>query len=167
MIGILVREAIEDDIADVVKLWERFMTEEKDAVPDADPHSARAGWTERLRRQIERRFAFVAIQGQTIVGFIGAIDSAAREWIPEGILYIVDIYVHPPARRTNAARLLFNALQEEARNQGYGELWTNIHPGNRRVQSLLQRRGFLPLDDFRIPGLGDQFYYRKPLKASD
>ena len=160
-----VRATVEDDIADIAKLWERFMTEEKAAVPDADPQSALAGWTERLRKQIERRHAFTALQGQTIVGFIGAINAEAREWIPEGILYIVDIYVRPASRRTDAARMLFKALQDEAVNQGYRELWTNTHMGNRRVQTLLQRKGFLPLEGFAIPGSDDQLYYRKPLTA--
>jgi len=163
MTYIIVRAAIEEDIPEVVRLWDLFMTEEKVAVPDADPQSARAGWTERLRKQIERRHAFVALQGQTVVGFIGAIDGGAREWIPEGILYIVDIYVHPTARRTDAARVLFKALQEEAGNQGYRESWTNTHLNNRRVQVLLERKGFTPLHDFRIPGSDDQLYYRKPL----
>jgi GNAT superfamily N-acetyltransferase len=163
MTSILVRAAIEEDIPRVVELWDLFMTEEKEAVPDADPESARSGWTERLRRQIERRNAFVALQGQTVVGFIGAISPEAREWIPEGILYIVDIYVHPSARRTDAARLLFKALQDEARDQGYRELWTNTLLNNRRVQVLLQRKGFLPLEGFVMPGSHDQLYYRKPL----
>lgn len=164
MTSVLVREAIEDDVADITRLWEQFMVEEKDAVPDADPQSARTGWMERLRRQIERRHAFTALEEQTIVGFIGALSSEARAWIPEKALYIVDVYVHPAARRTSAARLLFGALQKEARDQGYSELWTNTHVDNRRVQTLLQRKGFLPLDDFHIPGSDDQLYYRKPLK---
>lgn len=165
MTSILVRAAIEEDIPEVVQLWEQFMTEEQDAVPDADPQSARSGWTERLRRQIERRHAFVALQGQTVVGFIGAINAEAREWIPAGILYIVDIYVHPAARRSDAATLLLRALQEEARDQGYRELWTNTHLTNRRVQVLLRRKGFLPLEGFGIPGSYDQLYYRKPFDS--
>ncbi|HET6455900.1 MAG TPA: hypothetical protein VFI02_15960 [Armatimonadota bacterium] len=114
MTSILVRAAIEEDIPRVVELWERFMTEEQDAVPDADPQSARSGWTERLRRQIERRHVFVALQGQTVVGFIG---------------------------------------------------WTNTHLKNRRVQTLLQRKGFLPLEGFGIPRSYDQLYYRKPFDS--
>jgi len=163
--SILVRPAIEDDIADITRLWERFMVGEKDAVPNADPQSARTGWMERLRRQIERRFAFAALEEQIVVGFIGALGGEARSWIPDGVLYMVDIYVRPESRRTNAARLLFRALQEEAAKQGFRELWTNTHLNNRRVQILLRRKGFVPLEGFAIPGADHQLYYRKPLST--
>ena len=149
------------DIDDITLLWEQFMTTEGDAVSDADPLSARTSWLERLRRQITRQHLFVALCDQRLVGFVGAIDSEERQWIPGGILYIVDIYVQPAARATMAASRLMHALGKAASAAGYQEIWTNTDQRNHRVQVLLPRNGFHPLQGFTIPGLSNQCYYRK------
>ncbi len=157
-----IRPAQAGDLPAIQRLWERFMSEEEDAVPDADQESARARWADRLRAQADAGHVLVAEHEGQIVGFVGCVDARARAWVPEGVLYIVDIYVAPEARSTGAAGGLMRAL-EAAAATGFRELWTNTHLRNRRVQVLLRRAGFSPLEGFALPGLEEQLYYRKEL----
>ena len=78
----------------------------------------------------------------------------------KGIAYIVDIYVSPEFRSSNAAGLLIKAFAQ-ATEQQYSEIWTNTGIRNKRVQVLLKRAGFEIMDDFEIDGLKDQIYYKK------
>ena len=148
------------EAGETVALWKRFMAEEKEAVPDADPQAAEEGWTERLRNQIADSKLIVAADGGTPVGFLGFIDHNDRPWVPAGVAYVVDIYVVPEARKGTSARALFHAAAELLR-AAYSETWTNTHVTNERMQVLLRRAGFESLDDFRIEGLRDQVYYRR------
>jgi len=150
------RLATQEDVPALLTLWEEFMR----AVPDADPDAARCYWTERLRVQIEKSQVVIAESNGTPVGFAGFIDSSQRGWIPESVAYVVDIYVVPEARAFHAAKLLFEHLLYSAA-QGYTEVWTNTSVQNRHVQILLTRVGFTPLEDFEIPGLNEQLYYRR------
>jgi ribosomal protein S18 acetylase RimI-like enzyme len=145
---------------EIAALWKRFMTEEKEVIPEADPQAAEEGWTERLRNQIADAKLIVAADRRTLVGFLGFIDHNDRQWVPPGVAYIVDIYVVPEARNGTAARALFQAAARLL-PATYSETWMNTHMTNRRMQVLLRRAGFESLDDFRIEGLKDQIYYRR------
>ncbi len=163
MQSICIRQAAKTDIAELTALWEQFMTTEEEAISDADPLRVRLSWEKRLYRQIERGHVHVVLCAQHIAGFIGAVDSQEYQWVPAGILYIVDMYVQPAARSKAAARCLMQALEEAAKAAGYREIWTNTSQNNRRVQVLLTRNGFQPLPEFAIPDLPGQFYYGKLL----
>jgi len=152
------------DIGPIVTLWKRFMAEEHEAVPDADPEGAEARWTARLQTQVAESKVVVADRGDALVGFLAFIDHRDRQWVPPGIAYVVDVYVAPEARRTAAARELFRAAADRLR-PAYSETWTNTHAGNRRMQLLLRRAGFKPLVGFEIEGLRDQVYYRRDNQA--
>ncbi len=135
------------------------MQEEMEAVPDADWRAAEAAWASRLQRQTASGQVFVVAQGQTLIGFLGFIDHADREWIPAGVAYVVDLYVVPEARSSRTARELFRVAADQWRKT-YSETWTNTHVGNRRMQVLLQRAGFRAVAGFAVPELKDQKYYR-------
>ncbi len=147
------------DVEEIVSLWRRFMTEEAEVVPDANPEKAEQTWAERLQSQIADSKVIVADDGGTLIGFFAFIDHDDREWVPDGIAYVVDIYIVPEARASTAARALFRAASELLRT-AYSETWTNTHANNKRVQVLLKRAGFRSLDGFEIWGLKDQVYYR-------
>lgn len=147
------------DVEEIVSLWRRFMIEEQEVVPDANPEEAEKAWTERLVKQIADSKVIVADDGRTTIGFFAFIDHHDHQWIPAGIAYAVDIYVVPEARTSTAARALFEAAAKLLRT-AYSETWTNTHVRNKRVQVLLKRAGFVPLDGFEIDGLKDQVYHR-------
>lgn len=160
------RVAVEQDKPVIIELWRRFMLEEREAVPVADPDAAMRSWSERLEAQIAREQVVVVVHDDRTVGFAGFIDAGDRAWVPDGVAYVVDFYVVPEARRTRAANRLFQCLFACLDGQ-YTEAWTNTSMRNRRVQILLRRMGFLPLQGFRIAGLEDQAYYRKELGAQE
>lgn len=162
---IATRFATQEDVPALVALWQRFMRDEPDAVPDADPGGALCNWTERLRSQIEKHQVVVADSSGTPVGFAGFIDSSERNWIPQSVAYVVDIYVAPEARPTGAAKLLFEHLLGDATRR-YTEIWTNTSVQNRRVQVLLRRAGFTPLVGFEIPGLKEQLYFKRERRTA-
>jgi len=154
------------DIPKIFNLWHRFMVEEDDAVPDSDIASTGKHWVERLRTQITNQHVYIALEGHHIVGFLGFIDSTYREWINDGIAYIVDIYVLPKYRSSNAFRLLIRAFSEKANSSDYSEIWTNTHERNQRVQVLLRREKFEQFQDFKINGLKNQLYYKKSISRA-
>ena len=162
---IVTRFATPQDVPPLVALWQQFMRDEPDAVPEADPSAALANWTERLRTQIAKSHVVVAERGNISVGFAGFIDSSDRDCIPHSVAYVVDIYVVPEARASAAAKLLFEHLLRNAA-QGYTEIWTNTSIQNQRVQILLTRAGFVPLEGFEIPGLKEQLYFRRQRKTA-
>ena len=150
------------DVPALVKLWERFIREERQAVPDADPQAARRTWSDRLKTQISKRQVVVARRNGEPVGLAGFLDSADRPWIPARVAYVVDVYLCPEARSPTAAKVLFDRLVQRAVGD-FDDLWTNTASGNRRAQVLLERVGFVPLEDFQIAGLKDQRYFSKKL----
>jgi ribosomal protein S18 acetylase RimI-like enzyme len=158
------RCATQQDVSALVRLWQQFMRDENNAVPDADPAAALRNWTERLRSQIENSHVVTVESSGNLVGFAGFIDASDRDWIPESIAYVVDIYVVPEARASRAAKLLFEHLLSNAA-QRYAEVWTNTSVQNRRVQVLLKRAGFTPLAGFEIPELKDQLYFKRKGKT--
>lgn len=158
--NIVTRFATQQDVPGLVALWEQFMGDERDAVPEADPSAVLANWTDRLLSQIVKSHVVIVETDKTPVGFAGFIDSSERDWIPQSVAYIVDIYVKPEARASSAAKLLFDHLLSSAA-QKYSKIWTNTSVENRRVQILLKRAGFIPLDSFEILGLEGQLYFKK------
>jgi hypothetical protein len=92
------RPARESDAAALGDLRRRFTAEEHEAVPDAEPQAALAGWSERLRLQIVREQVFVLETDRGIAGFAAFIDSAERPWVPESVAYPVHLYVQPEDR---------------------------------------------------------------------
>ena len=156
-------EASIEDMPALVGLWQRFMREEDEAVPDADPAAVQRNWSARLAGQIQKGHTIIVKRGGEAVGFLGFIDVADRDWVPRGVAYVVDIYVVPGGRSTAAARLLFERFMDRARRD-YDDVWTNTSLQNRRVQVLLERTGFVRMTDFEIPGLKNQLYLRKSLK---
>jgi hypothetical protein len=96
------RAAHESDAPAIVRLWQRFMSEEHEAVPDADPEGALARWSERLGSQIVRGQVLILETGAGVAGFAAFSDSADRQCIPAGVAYVVDLYVRPEERRAAA-----------------------------------------------------------------
>ncbi len=148
-----------DEAGGILALWRRFMAEERGAVPEADAAAAEAGWATRLGRQLDASKVVALDDGRSLVGFLAFLDHDDRAWIPPGIAYVVDLYIVPEARSGAAFRELawFAAGTLGAAYRG---IWTNTHAGNRRMQVLLRRAGFRPLEGFGIPGLGEQRYFR-------
>ena len=157
------RLATQKDIPELLALWQRFMREESDAVPEADPCAALRNWTERLHSQVQKHQAVLVESHGIPVGFAGFIDSSDRSWIPQSVAYVVDLYIVPEARASCAAKLLFGYLINDAA-EGYEEVWTNTSAQNKRVQVLLKRVGFIPLGGFEISGLKEQLYFKKDRK---
>jgi GNAT superfamily N-acetyltransferase len=163
--GMIARAANEGDAAAIAGLWRRFMTEEHEAVPDAEPEAALPNWSARLRGQITRGTVFVLEAGEGIVGFAGFVGARELEWVPSEAAYIVDMYIGPEHRRASAARKLFAALVERVASAGYKEVWTNTNVGNRRVRRLLEWWGFELAPDLGIAGQTDQLYFKRVVDA--
>jgi ribosomal protein S18 acetylase RimI-like enzyme len=161
----MTRRAEPDDMVAIVGLWKRFMEEEKEAIPDPQVDGVESRWKERLRQQIAGKRVIVAETGRSVCGFLGFIDSTDRVCIPQGVAYVVDLYVAPEARRGSAAKDLFSTLLEAA-GGAYSEVWTNTNVRNVRMQKLLKRAGFAPMTGFAIGGLKDNLYYRLFLKGA-
>ena len=157
------RLATQKDIPALLALWQRFMRDESDAVPESDPRTALHNWTERLHSQVQKRQAVLVESNGIPVGFAGFIDSSDRNWIPQSVAYVVDLYIVPEARVSCGAKLLFGYLLNNAAG-GYEEVWTNTSAQNKRVQVLLKRVGFIPLVGFEISGLKEQRYFKRERK---
>jgi len=154
---LIVKKASTCDIDEIIELWKLFMAEEKVALSGELPL---ANWSKRLKSQVDRGYVVIAELDKTIVGFAGFIDISDKEWVGEDVLYIVDFYVIPEARKTDAAGMLLRKLNEIAKQLNYKEFRTNTSVKNRRVQILLERSGYVPLENFKIPGLKDYIYYK-------
>jgi RimJ/RimL family protein N-acetyltransferase len=159
----IIRSAKVSDAQAIGRLWRRFMAEEPEAVPDPQIDAAEQQWKKRLDEQIATSKVIVVEIAEMVCGFLGYIDSADYPWIPEGVAYVVDIYVAPEARTSTAARRLLCALLEAGR-RAYSEVWTNTNVRNKRMRTLLSRFGFVPLSDFTIPDLENQVYFRLVLR---
>jgi ribosomal protein S18 acetylase RimI-like enzyme len=160
------RQARFDDVQAIIELWKSFMEELHPSVPDSSPQNQLIdvkSWSDRLYSQISHEHIFILESGKDLIGFVGFIDNNEREWVPSGIAYIVDIYVLPEARMSEAASMLLTTLVEAAAGAGFREVWTNTYAWNRPAQSLFERLGFVPFTEFQIPQLKNQLYYKKTL----
>lgn len=142
------------DTDEIIALWKRFIEE----CENTGYEEVEQSWAERLRTQIASSKVIVAANDGSLIGFVGFIDHADQDWVPEHIAYVVDIYVAPEARPSTAAKSLFAAVSGLLKCS-YSETWTNTHVENTRMQVLLKRAGFRRLDGFEIAGLQDQLYY--------
>ena len=152
------RIATINDLDGIVQLWLQF-TEEADFI-DHTTVDAKKWSDNRLKPQLEGSKVIVAESDGELIGFIGGIDHQQHDWVPEGVLYVVDLYVLPHARVSNAAHQLYRTAKEMIWSH-YREVWTNTHISNRRMQVILKRWKFKPLHNFSVPGAKDQYYYRR------
>lgn len=162
--SIVISEAKPKDVQALIGLWKRFMTEEWLAVPDGDL-SELPKWESRLEMQVSHRHVFVAsIVSGLAVGFAGFVDSAYHPRCPKGVAYIVDMYVTPEYRATQAALKLHACLLRQAATDGYCEVWANCSEENRRVQILLRHAGYTQFDEVPFPVEDRQVYFKMMLK---
>lgn len=159
------RYAHQEDFISLVAFWKRFMAEERTAVPDANPAEAEQPWSSRLRTLLADSKVLLVERTGAIAGFLAFLDDRDCAWVPPGVAYVVDIYVAPESRSSQAAIRLFRTARELIESR-YDRIWTNTHRDNHRMQVLLQRAGFEPLDGFQIRGLRDQLYYQFAIAPS-
>lgn len=94
--------------------------------------------TGRMTREVLTRDAFgpepklsvlVAAEGDGIVGYAAWCDAYETEHAMAGV-YLIDLYVDPPARRRGIARRLMAAVTAAARARGRGFVWWTALPTN-------------------------------------
>lgn len=87
-----------------------------------------------------RKLAFVAYEGEKLMGWITATHTSHRE-VFDGVLED-SIYVCPDAAGKGVAGKLLDHLLEEADNQGYWCMQSSIFPENEGSVALHASRGF-------------------------
>lgn len=94
--------------------------------------------TGRMTRQVLMRDAFgpaptlsllVAADGAAVVGYAAWCDAYDTEHAMAGV-YLIDLFVEPPARRRGIARRLMAAVAAAARTRGRGFVWWTALPTN-------------------------------------
>lgn len=90
-------------------------------------------------------FAFVAVSGGAIVGFVHALPHPST-WSLDGYCYLEDLYVDPTVRGTGAGRALIEAVYAEADARGLSRVYWNTENGNETARQLYDR--LAKLSDF-------------------
>lgn len=94
--------------------------------------------TGRMTRDVLERDAFgpepklsmvVAADGERILGYAAWCDAYETEHALAGV-YLIDLYVDPPARRGGIARRLLATVAAAARARGRGFVWWTAEPTN-------------------------------------
>ncbi len=149
----------QDELA-VFGLWRRFMSEENEVISEENAQRNAEAWRERLKRQIAARQVAVLDSANGPAGFLAFISAPERNWVPDGVAYIVDLYIVPEARTSTACWRLWRAA-EGLLSGRFRAVWVNTHRQNTRMQTLLKRARFVTLDHFAIAGLSDQLYFQR------
>jgi RimJ/RimL family protein N-acetyltransferase len=162
-----IRNALTDDADRISALCTRLWTEEPWIIPESEPPVTFNKWIKSIELQIEQGYVLAAECADRIVGFIGYVDNDLDSSVPDLTAYLTDMYVIPEVRCRGVAAILFRAFKNMTIALGFNELRTNADANNQKVQALLKYAGFCPADDFWIPQLRDQLYYRKYLDKKD
>ena len=140
------------------------MTEEKLAVGDSEVQKSIDRWEKRLKIQLSKSQIVVVEKNYDLVGFMGFVDKSQYHWLDPNIAYVVDTYIVPEARKTNAARRMFREFNLRIKTK-YSEIWTNVNVNNKRVQRMLQKMGFKEVDDFKVKKFKDQIYFKFKIES--
>ncbi|MFK3703874.1 GNAT family N-acetyltransferase [Klebsiella sp. NPDC088457] len=89
-------------------------------------------------------FARVAVAGERVVGFAICVLHEGT-WVKTPVCYLEDLFVDPQMRGQGIARRLMQALQTEAKQQGWSRLYWHTRADNpaRRLYDE-----FTPADDY-------------------
>ncbi len=128
-----IRTATAADAAALEELWRTF---EREVPPpghhDVDPETELA----ELREIVDSGLAFVAEDGDGLVGFALARLTGARSG------RLTDLYVAPEARRGGIAAALVNAVVEALAPQGVEHLELEVLASNAEARTVYHRWGF-------------------------
>ena len=89
---------------------------------------------------VETGFSLVAVEGDTVVGFL----LAFREPLPRTRLYVWQVSVAATHRRSGAALSMYQELIERAKAAGIADIRANIDLDNDASMRLHERAGFTP-----------------------
>jgi [ribosomal protein S18]-alanine N-acetyltransferase len=112
------------------------------AVAAIEAASSPSPWSDRLfagefDSPAESRTWLVAVDDDTVVGFIGALFVADEA-------HVMNVAVDPARRRDGVGRRLLAALVAEASNRGVRHLSLEVRPSNTAARRLYQRFGLAP-----------------------
>jgi ribosomal protein S18 acetylase RimI-like enzyme len=108
-------------------------------------HATASGYTESQWRERASgphpRFWLAFLDGEA-VGMIGGGVSARQRY------NLIGMWLAPQVRGSGIAAQLVGAVKDEARSQGYGSVYLDVAPGNRRAVVFYERQGFAFIDEW-------------------
>jgi len=98
-----------------------------------------------LQDPLSNTFVAVDSSSSAILGFA----LMTRELLPEPCIahvpapvHLQRIYVYPHAQGKGVGKLLMQAMEEEAKKQGFENLWLRVYQGNHRAIRVYEKLGF-------------------------
>jgi ribosomal protein S18 acetylase RimI-like enzyme len=124
-----VRQATENDLTQMTRLWREMMDFHSDVEPRFRPLPPPAGeeaWVEHMRKDVlgnESCCVFLAETDEGAVGqMIGLLRDEYAVFEPGQFGYVTDVAVDPAVRRSGVGRALFEALKAWFRERGVTHL---------------------------------------------
>ena len=143
-----IRRANETDTSALLPLWREMMSFHAQAEPRFRPLSSPGGeqaWEKFLRNDIwgnQDWCVFVAeADGEVMGQIIGVLREQYPVFEPERFGYVMDIVVHPAARRGGVGQALFEALKVWFHDQGVHHLRLRVAHNNPVSQAFWRTMG--------------------------
>lgn len=131
----MIRHLKAEDWDDWQELWQGYLRFYRKELP-ADVTRATF---ERLSAGADRMFGFVAERpGGGLCGFSNAVVHPST-WTSATYCYLEDLFVEPASRGTGTARMLVEAVAEEARSRGAVKVYWHTQEFNGRARSLYEQ----------------------------
>ena len=132
-----IRPAAPTDKDAIHELWTEFVSE----VPEPEgfaPDGWDADWAEIEKHIAGGGAAFVAEDGDELVGFLAADAVEAGRW------HVETVHVRPSGRRQGVAKALLRACTDAARSAGATYLSLEVLTTNQLAEGVWRRLGFEP-----------------------
>ena len=134
--SLILRKIAESDWPHWQRLWGDYLKFYETTLPDSVFRIA----FERLCGPDPRFFGFLAILHETPVGLAHCICDESY-WVPEGRVYLQDLYADAEVRGTGVGRALIEAVYAEAARIGRPQVWWLTQEFNTTARQLYDRVG--------------------------
>ncbi|MGE0790875.1 MAG: N-acetyltransferase family protein [Sandaracinaceae bacterium] len=113
--------------------------------PAAGLEQGYRGWLDSELKKSTAMFYVAVGDDRGLVGYLYAREQP-RDWMKlvDAHVALIDIYVHPPARRSGVADALIEALLAEAKTRGAPRVLLETAAANEAAQALFVKHGFAP-----------------------
>ncbi|HLI44423.1 MAG TPA: GNAT family N-acetyltransferase [Acidimicrobiales bacterium] len=131
----MIRHLRADDWDDWQELWQGYLRFYREELAPAVTRST----FDRLSAGADQMFGLVAERpGGGLAGFANALLHPST-WTTTAYCYLEDLFVEPASRGTGTARLLVEAVAEEARRRSAVKVYWHTQEFNGRARSLYEQ----------------------------
>ena len=155
MSSIILREATESDVPDIVELWKESI----DFAADIDPYYSRAKDGHKVFEEFiaghllfDTAFVAVAVDGDIVAGYCLGVQRERPPMVNErdyGVIY--DMGVNTKYRRRGIGRQLFEHVKSWFSSKGISHLELNVLIANETARQFWISLGFNPTIDLMTP----------------